>query len=299
MHSKNCNHLNSLILCAGLGSRLEPLTQRVPKPLLPVGNSRLVDFTVEQLVKINVKEIRVNAHHLKEELENWADAHPHILECQSENQLLGTGGPLHRAWRAAPEAELLVLNGDVYQNFDLKNFVEKARASSADFALLGVDRPEVNTLGLCGERLCGIKNRWGKEGSRSLTFSGISWYSPKALQRLADFGGENCFDIRNFWLHSVERDVAPLVVEEMRPDLVWVDWGTPAGMLRGFGVLDDAGLLLDRGVVKDARGNFLNSTSISAPENLQNSLILEESTWEPANNSAGQWVVGKDFAWKL
>lgn len=88
----------AMILAAGLGSRLRPYTDTIPKPLLPVAGKALIDWTMEALIKRGIREVVVNIHYhgqtLKEHLRQFQDITIHYL---TEDELLGTGGAVQAA----------------------------------------------------------------------------------------------------------------------------------------------------------------------------------------------------------
>jgi len=172
--------------------------------------------------KLGSGKIHANAHHLAEQVQNAA-AELGINRVWVEEELLGTGGPIHRMWKEGERGELLVLNGDCEHNLDVETFLEKARNSGASCALLAIDNPEVNTLCINGENLlCGIKNKFGTTGSSNATFTGISWYSAKAWEKIK--WSEK--DIRDFWQHEI-----PLVLITKG---TWLDIGNQKGLMKAI-----------------------------------------------------------------
>ena len=120
-----------MILAAGLGTRLRPLTDERPKPLVPVANRPLAWFTLDHLARFGIREVIVNTHHLgdmvRAGLEAWI---PTRVELQviHEAQLLGTGGALHNAAsllrRDEPDAPVIVMNSDIVFAADLERALE-------------------------------------------------------------------------------------------------------------------------------------------------------------------------------
>lgn len=226
--------LNVLILAAGLGTRLRPLTSDVPKPLVPVVDASILE---QQTVKANgIGNVRLhaNAHYLAEQV--VAEGKRLGFEkVWVEPEILGTAGPLKRIYNEGYRGGLLIMNGDAYCSFDLKAFVENAKrtfASAQDgsapgVALLAVDFPKVNTFRVNKDgRLVGIAGRFGSEEGAAATFSGVSYYSDEALARIAD--GE--FDIREFWKQEIAAGRPPFV-DMSQMNATWIDMGSPEGLM--------------------------------------------------------------------
>lgn len=139
----------ALILAAGYGTRLRPLSDRIAKPLLPVGGVSLLERAARRLVAAGCDALAVNAHHRANEVAAAAEALrlgvP--VTVYRETEILGTGGPLGNA-RALLETgpRFLVHNGDVLSDLDLAALLAAHDTSGALATLALVDWPEVNTV---------------------------------------------------------------------------------------------------------------------------------------------------------
>ncbi|WP_297493394.1 nucleotidyltransferase family protein [Acidocella sp.] len=105
----------AVILSAGLGTRMRPLTETTPKPLLPLGGRPLLAHTLERLREAGVTRIIVNAHYLAAQIEDFLRPYPGVVVTQ-EDELQDTGGAITamRAKGLLPEAPFYVINGDTY-----------------------------------------------------------------------------------------------------------------------------------------------------------------------------------------
>lgn len=246
MKSCDSEKLNVLILAAGLGTRLRPLTSNVPKPLVPVVDKSILE---QQAIKARAivldsgrddasgkdgagVRLHANAHYLADQLVAEG-ARLGFEKVWVEPEILGTAGPLKRIYNEGYRGGLLIMNGDAYCSFDLKKFVENAKKQMAvggecapGVALLAVDFPKVNTFRVNGEgHLVGVAGRFGSEEGAAATFSGVSYYSDEALARIAD--GE--FDIREFWKQEIAAGRPPFV-DMSQMDATWIDMGSPEGL---------------------------------------------------------------------
>ena len=228
--------LNVLILAAGLGTRLRPLTNEIPKPLVRVYDKSILEIQVERAKSLGDVCLHANAHYLAEQIVREGE-HLGFEKVWVEPEILGTAGPLRRIYAAGYRGGLVIMNGDAYCNFDLNKFVANARAAyeagkadgsnRGEVALLAVDFPKVNTFRVSADGyLVGVAGRFGLENGMAATFSGISWYSDEALAKIRD--GE--FDIREFWKQEIAAGRSPFV-DMSQLYATWIDMGSPEGLM--------------------------------------------------------------------
>src|SRR5207237_6227114 len=116
--------LKAMVLCAGFGTRLRPLTDKVPKPLVPLCGLPLLQYNFALLVNAGVREIVINTHHLGAEMEKGALELAAALGIslqvsREEKHILGTGGGVRRALGVLGRETFLLLNGDMLFAIDL------------------------------------------------------------------------------------------------------------------------------------------------------------------------------------
>ena len=130
--------MKTVILAGGLGTRLKPLTQVIPKPLLPIGESSILEITIKRLKSYGFKDIIMATNyksHLFESYFGDGSRWNVKIEYSRENKRLGTAGPL-KLLEKKFKMPLLVINGDILSNMnfnDLKKFHVK---NKADFTLV-------------------------------------------------------------------------------------------------------------------------------------------------------------------
>lgn len=130
----------AFLLGAGLGTRLRPLTNTVPKPLVPVFHRPLATHALDHLAEAGIQEVAINAHHLHEEwLRAFPDSHYRGLQLHffHEAILLETGGGIKNISSFIGENPILVYNGDILTNIDIKALIASHLAST-NAATLGV-----------------------------------------------------------------------------------------------------------------------------------------------------------------
>lgn len=127
--------MKALILAAGFGKRLLPFSQTVPKPLMPILNTPMIDFTIASLLEAGVEEIFINLHHQGQQIKthvekSWRKKLAHI-NFLVEPEILGTGGAVLNARHYLEQAPFLVINADVIAKFDFPRLIRFHRQSQA------------------------------------------------------------------------------------------------------------------------------------------------------------------------
>jgi MurNAc alpha-1-phosphate uridylyltransferase len=206
-----------MILAAGRGERMRPLTEKLPKPLLEVGGHRLIEYHLAGLVAIGVRDVVVNlSWHGDRIRDALGDGSAHGLSIRYSEEgpePLGTGGGLFAALPLLGDAPFLVVNGDVWTDFPLRSL--SARADSLAHLVL-VDNPEHHPGGDFG--LDGAGN--ATAGPSKLTFSGVSMLDP----RLFDGCTSGIFALKPL----LDAALARRRLTGQRYGGAWRDVGTPA-----------------------------------------------------------------------
>lgn len=128
----------AMILCAGLGTRLRPLTDWVAKPMVPIGDAPLVSHIAAHLRAAGIGRLVVNVHHRPGDLRAWASAAGALVS--EEDDLLGTAGGLAQAGVALGRGDVLVWNGDIVSDLDVVALGRAHAARRADATLAAVAR---------------------------------------------------------------------------------------------------------------------------------------------------------------
>jgi MurNAc alpha-1-phosphate uridylyltransferase len=168
--------MRAIILAAGRGERLRPLTDTIPKPLLDIGGKTLIETHLERLANTGFREIVINlAHHgelIQDTLGDGSNWGLNIHYSQEPAGALDTGGGIQQALPLLGDAPFAVINGDVYSHYPLA----RLRAIKCDHAhLVLVPNPAHRAdgdFGLKGGHVV-------LEGQPRYTFSGISVYHPR------------------------------------------------------------------------------------------------------------------------
>ncbi len=277
--------LNVLILAAGLGTRLRPLTSEIPKPLVRVYDKSILEIQMERAKSLGDVRLHANAHYLADQIVSEGKRLGFEKVWVETPEILGTAGPLRRIYAAGYRGGLLIMNGDAYCNFDLGAFVRNAR-NRCDVALLAVDFPKVNTFRVGADGcLAGVAGRFGATEGMPATFSGISRYSDEALSRIRD--GE--FDIREFWKQEIAAGRAPFV-DMSQLHATWIDMGSPEGLMAAVEArLAECGRDKNEAVVEPG---------VVIPDNVKiaHSVIFKGAEIQPGETIENE-IRGKDFRW--
>jgi mannose-1-phosphate guanylyltransferase len=183
----------AMILAAGKGTRLRPLTNYLAKPLIPIGRTTLLERTMGLLAAIGIKRIVINLHHLAEQVEGYARevAPPGVELCFSrEEDILGSGGGIGKASDHFAGGSVLVVNGDLLFDLELEKLIQSHQGSDALATCLTVpaDRdPALATVTLdTKDKILEITREGAPQthpGRRGI-FSGIYILEPEAWARL-------------------------------------------------------------------------------------------------------------------
>jgi N-acetyl-alpha-D-muramate 1-phosphate uridylyltransferase len=103
---------HAMVLAAGRGERMKPLTDRMPKPLVKVGGKALIDHVLDRLDAVGVERVVVNVHHLADALERHLDGRRSIVISDERDQLLETGGGIVKALPLLGQAPFFLINSD-------------------------------------------------------------------------------------------------------------------------------------------------------------------------------------------
>jgi N-acetyl-alpha-D-muramate 1-phosphate uridylyltransferase len=207
--------MHAMILAAGRGERMRPLTDHTPKPLLNVGGRALIEHHLVRLAAAGYRDVVINLAHLGERIRDRLGDGTRFglaIAYSPEGEALETGGGIRRALPLLGQGPFLVVNGDIWCDHPLT----APTLAADDLAhLVLVDNPPHHPHG--DFRLEDARVR--AEGTPRLTFSGIGWYRPEL-----------------FLDHPQGRfPLAPLLREAMDTDRVsgahhrgrWLDVGTP------------------------------------------------------------------------
>jgi mannose-1-phosphate guanylyltransferase len=196
--------MKAMILAAGLGTRLRPLTNDRPKALVEVGGRTLLEITLRRLASFGIRDVIINVHHFTDMVVEYLRKNNNFsmrIEISREDVLLDTGGGLKKAaWfflENATDEPFLLHNVDVISTIDLQRMLQFHKERAA-LATLAVQNRETSRYLLFDEKseLCG--RQAGPDATaemvraasqlNALAFSGIHVISPRILGRMSEGG---------------------------------------------------------------------------------------------------------------
>ena len=228
--------MKAMILCAGLGTRLRPVTTLWPKPAIPLLGQPLLRYALATLARAGIGEVGINTHHLPLVMRAVAEAECgraglSLTVVDEPLEIQGTGGGIRGLGSFLCSGDFVVMNGDVLFGLELAPVLAAHKASGAAATMVLLPMPaneKYNPVEVTpdGEvrRIAG--HGPGGDGLVPWHFSGVHVMSPRVLEFMAPSGAED-----------INRDVYPRVIAAglkvhgyalQQPGVSWSDLGTPA-----------------------------------------------------------------------
>ena len=231
--------MRAMILAAGLGTRLRPLTDDRPKALVEVAGQTLLEITLRRLREFGIREVIVNVHHFADQVVDYLKKNDNFgmrVEVSREDALLDTGGGLKKAaWffleRAQADEPFLLHNVDVLSTIDFRRMVEFHQENQG-LATLAMQKRETSRYLLFDEQnqLCG--RRAGRDlapeivrpsrETKALAFSGVHLISPRLLAMMTEDG---IFSIIDCYLRLA--GLGEKILAFRADEFYWRDLGKP------------------------------------------------------------------------
>ena len=220
-----------MVLAAGLGTRLRPITDTRPKALVEVGGRTLLEITLTRLKESGIHEVIVNVHHFAGMIVDYLSANANFgmdVAISREDVLLDTGGGLKKAawfFGTRPDDAFVLHNADVISTIDLQRMAEFHRRHRPLATLAVQHRPTSRYLLFDDDRrLCG-RSPQPDPKFESLGFSGIHVISPRLFELMPD---ENVFPIVACYLDAAAR--GETITGFLADEYSWKDLGRPENL---------------------------------------------------------------------
>ena len=218
MMQANAKAPAAMLLAAGFGRRMRPLTDFTPKPLIPVLGKPLIEYAIERLASAGVERMVVNLAHLGDQIrdhlgsgERWGVQ----IQYSEEKEPLETAGGITKALPLLGNEPFLVVNGDVWCDFEFSRWLQNPLPEGCPGRLLMVPNPPHNPEGDFGIE-SGLLSGTAKP---RFTFAGISWLRPEILTGYPNARAR--YGLGEVFTHNEDLMQAEVYVGD------WCDVGTP------------------------------------------------------------------------
>ena len=232
--------MRAMIFAAGLGTRLKPLTDTLPKALVPLAGKTLLQWQIEKLKAVGITDIVVNVHHFPDMIINYLkendDFGCNIQVSDEREMLLETGGGLRYAHKAMQQLGndrtnegILICNVDILSNIRLKDLLKAYNPNEMGLVVVSERSTQRYLLFNEENRLCGWTNiatgevkgneaikRLGDKTMKKLAFSGMQVLNPRVFTHLDDLAKQkgDKFSLIDLYLHIAEKEILRAYIPE-------------------------------------------------------------------------------------
>lgn len=182
--------MNAFVLAAGFGTRLLPLTDTLPKPLIPVLNVPSLCYSLFLLKRAGIGKAIINIHHHQESIRQFFREHDFgslEIVLSEERDILGTGGGLKKCEALLKGEPFVLINSDIISDIDLDALIDTHRRSGAGGTLALYETPlahQIGHIGVRDGRVLDFRNRRGTGLDSSLIYTGTAVLSPAIFRHL-------------------------------------------------------------------------------------------------------------------
>jgi NDP-sugar pyrophosphorylase family protein len=227
----------AFVLGAGLGKRLRPLTDDLPKPLIPIFQKPLITFALDHLRALGVESFVINTHHLPaafEEVFGGGTYAGRPLRVVHEPDLLGTGGGIKNVEGLLRPEPFIVYSGDLLTDFALEPLVEEHLRDGNDVTLALRKTGLAAGVALRDGRVVDIENKYGHAGEYD--FANVSIWNPEIFQRIPPAQNLSFIPILTDWIGQGGK-IGGVVLGDGK----WFNIGSRAEYLEVHRIIKDEG----------------------------------------------------------
>lgn len=275
--------MKGIILAAGYGKRLEPLTKAVPKPMIPVANKPIMQYNIELLKRYGIKDIIANIHYFPEQVENYFGDGADLgvnLKYSFEEKLLGTAGGARRmAKTSGVNDTFIVISSDILTDINLSKFIayHKKKKAIATIALTPVqDTTQFGVVALDEQgRISAFQEKPARdEAVSNLVNTGIYIFEPEILDLIPD---EGPFDFGHNVFPKLVEDKAAFFGYKMIE--YWNDVGGPEKLMAANAELLQGGVRAEVLAKRVGRSTWMGkNTSVDKSAKFDGTIILGDNS---------------------
>ncbi|MBR5166483.1 MAG: nucleotidyltransferase family protein [Salinivirgaceae bacterium] len=214
--------IDAVLMAGGKGERLRPLTEKTPKPLLPVGDKSIIDHNIDRLISYGIKHISVTVNYLKEQIEEHFSAPRDSIKvnCFREPKFLGTIGSVKFVDTFYNDT-ILVMNSDLFTNIDYEDFYLHFKSNDAEMSVAAVPYNISIPYGILDLEGRDIKGLLEKPQYNYYANAGIYLIKRRALNEIPDNQFFNATDL-----------IEKLILDDKKViryplNGTWIDIGNP------------------------------------------------------------------------
>ena len=191
----------AMILAAGLGTRMQPLTLKTPKPLIKIGEHNLLERSINLLIQHGIKEIVINVHHLADQIERFIknkDLKIKITISNERNELLDTGGGIFKGTESFGDDPFIVINPDTVWSSTYKNelnLLEELYSKTKKICLLVVEKSLSFDSTFKGDFNVDDNNRISRNSTNQFIFTGMQILNRKIFKKTE----KKIFSMNEIW----------------------------------------------------------------------------------------------------
>jgi len=179
---KKCKIHSAIVLSAGYGKRLRPITDSIPKPLLPIGNQLALDRIIQVLLANSITDFYFNTFHLADKVTGFLNEQSDLNKTiVNERNLRGTGGGIANFKESLHNRSFIVHNCDIYTEENLSNLIEFHFRHDSPATLMVTDFPVINTVVVKNNEVKGFSKDEG-----NFTYCGVAVFSPVIWEYFPD-----------------------------------------------------------------------------------------------------------------
>ena len=176
---------NAFVLGAGLGVRLRPLTDSIPKPLIPIFHKPLITFALDHLISVGIRSFVINTHRLADRFTEYFGSGKyceHPVRLVHEPVLLETGGGIKNAEALLRNGPFITYSGDILSDISLETLIEEHFRRGNDVTLGVRDTGIASAIALQDGRVVDIGNKYGVAGNYD--FANVAVWNPIIFERI-------------------------------------------------------------------------------------------------------------------
>ncbi|KPH63889.1 mannose-1-phosphate guanylyltransferase [Pseudoalteromonas porphyrae] len=222
--------MKAILLAAGLGTRLKPLTNTIPKCLVPISGRPLLSYWLEKLANLGINEILINVHYLAEQVENYISQSPYRdkITIVKETALLGTGGTLKNNAQFWKDEEVIVIHADNFCLSDLSGLINSHNVKPAhvDMSLLLFTSNQPTQCGIVVMDADNVIHEFHEKVSNppgNLASGALFVFSDSVYERYFK-------ELKEHTFYDLSKDIVPNMIGKMQGWIVddeYMDIGTP------------------------------------------------------------------------